>query len=186
MGILHPHAAHATHAAAPHLLGCGHPGLGNGPRVRPAGCDDVVDPQDHGGRLGRRVNSLRLHAERLQDTALEHVHGFTLEHVEAEVLTILLLVLAPELDQHVDRVQAAVLREGPRYDVQGAGERLDGKLLPAADRCRIVPEPQAELDLGCASAGYDLLILYYNADDSQGIVQGALILVHGSVGAAPQ
>src|SRR5207249_10074397 len=60
---------------------------------------------------------------------------------------LLLLVVRPELDQDVDRVEPGVLPEGPGNHVEGAGEGLDRELFPPADRRRVILQGDGQFDL---------------------------------------
>src|SRR3989442_11988897 len=96
------------------------------------GCDDVVDPKHHDRSVRRRGDCLTPDPDRLDHVLLPHVGDLAAEDVDPRGLVPLLVLLA-QLDQDVNWVQACVLREGARDDLDGVRERLDGDLLAPAN-----------------------------------------------------
>src|SRR2546423_14371438 len=97
-------------------------------------------------------------AERLDGFRLGEVEGFARLHVHAHRLAALLLVVRPELDQDVDRVEPGVLPEGPGDHVERASEGLDRELFAPADRRRVILQGDGKFDLRGSTAGDRLTV----------------------------
>src|SRR5881628_3522235 len=150
-----------------------------------SGCDDVVNPKHHDRRVRRRGDGLAPDADGLDHVLLLHVGDLAAEDVDPRGLVPLLVLLA-QLDQDVDRVQACVLREGPRDDLDGVRERLDGDLLaPTHGRCE-VSKGQGNLHCTRTAARDDLTVLDRDRDDARRVLEGPLELVDHVLRAAAQ
>src|SRR5438093_1998674 len=149
------------------------------------GCDDVVDPKHHDGRVRRRGDGLAPDPNRLDHVLLLHVGDFAAEHVDPRRLVPLLVLLA-QLDQDVDRVETRVLREGPWDDLDGVRERFDGDLLAPADSRREVAQGQGNLHRTRTTAGDDLAVLNRDRDDARRVLEGPLELIDHMLGAPAQ
>jgi hypothetical protein len=75
-------------------------------------------------------------------------------------------VLLPEVDKRLDGVEAGVLREGARDDVQRLGERFDRELLAAADGAGELAELHREFRLARAAAGQHAAVLEGRPNDA--------------------
>src|SRR5213593_2148145 len=146
--------------------------------------DHVINPEDHHRGVRRRGDRLCTDADWLHDALLPHVGDLAGEDVHARVLVPLLVLLA-ELDQGVDRVQARVLRERARNDLDRIRERLDRDLLAAADARRVVPQAEGDLRRGRAPARDDLPVLDGARNDTRRVLEGPLDLVHDVFRPAP-
>src|SRR2546425_5399125 len=153
----------------------------------PAGpaCDDVVDPKHHDRRIRRRGDCLTPDPDRLDHVLFLHVGDLAAEDVDPRGLVPFLVLLA-QLDQDVNRVQACVLREGARDDLDGVRERFDGDLLAPADGRGEVAQGQGNLHRTRTSAGDDLAVLNRDRDDARRILEGPLELIDHMLGASAQ
>src|SRR2546422_959373 len=140
------------------------------------GRDDVVNPKHHDRRVRRRGDGLAPDPDRLDHVLFLHVGDFAAEDVDPCIL-VPLLVLLPQLDQDVDRVQARVFREGARDDLDGVRERFDGDLLAPTDGRREVSKRQGDLHGTRTAAGDDLAVLDRDCDDARRVLEGPLELV---------
>src|SRR5437016_12694246 len=125
-------------------------GAGSCASARP-GRDDVIDPKHHDRRVRRRGNRLRSDADRLDHVLLLHIGDLAGEDVDPRGL-VALLVLFPKLDEDVNRVEAGVLREGARDNLDGVRERSirtpltpadSGRQLTQGERALVIPPPAA-------------------------------------------
>src|SRR5437899_4203790 len=149
------------------------------------GCDDVVNPKHHDRRVRRRGDGLAPDADGLDHVLLLHVGDLAAEDVDPRGLVPLLVLLA-QLDQDVDRVQACVLREGARDDLDGVREHFDGDLLAPADgRCEVA-QGQRNLHRTRTAAGDDLAVLNRDRDHARRILEGPLELIDHMLGASAQ
>src|SRR3989454_36329 len=142
------------------------------------GRDDVVNPKHHDRRVRRRGDGLAPDPDRLDHVLFLHVGDFAAEDVDPCIL-VPLLVLLPQLDQDVDRVQARVFREGARDDLDGVRERFDGDLLAPTDGRREVSKRQGDLHGTRTAAGDDLAVLDRDCDDARRVLDALLAEDHG-------
>src|SRR3990172_5958320 len=92
--------------------------------------DDIIDTHNHRGNLNSRANRMFLHLNRLQNTLLPHIHNLTSEYVNTAPDT-LRLMSSPQPDENVDLIQARIVRESTRNNLQRLSERLNRQLLPS-------------------------------------------------------
>src|SRR3989442_12280107 len=150
-----------------------------------SGCDDVVNPKHHDRGVRRRGDGLAPDADGLDHVLFLHVGDFTAEDVDSRGLVPLLVLLA-QLDQDVDRVQARVLREGARNDLDGVRKRLDGDLLAPANGRREVAQGEGDFHRTRTAAGDDLAVLDRDRDDARRVLEGPLELIDDMLGAPAQ
>src|SRR5947209_19959881 len=149
------------------------------------GCDDVVNPKHHDRGVRRRGDCLTPDPDRLDHVLLLHIGDLAAEDVDPRGLVPLLVLLA-QLDQDVNRVQARVLREGPRHDLDGVRKRLDGDLLAPANGRREVAQGQGDLHRTRTAARDNLAVLDRDRDDARRVLEGPLELVDDMLGPSAQ
>src|SRR5213593_1211633 len=150
-----------------------------------SGCDDVVNPKHHDRRVRRRGDGLAPDADGFDHVLLLHVGDLAAEDVDPRGLVPLLVLLA-QLDQDVNRVQARVLREGPRDDLDGVRKRLDGDLLAPANGRREVAQGQGDLHRTRTAARDNLAVLDRDRYDARRVLEGPLELVDDMLGPSAQ
>ena len=95
-------------------------------------------------------------------------------------------MLLPELVENVGGVEAGVVAKLPGDDLQGLGHGANDELLLAGDGAGVVAQILAQLHLDGAAAGDDGVVLDGATHDHDGVVEGALGLLHELLGAAAE
>src|SRR5881409_1848019 len=149
------------------------------------GCDDVVNPKHHDRGVRRRGDCLTPDPDRLDHVLFLHIGDLAAEDVDPRGLVPLLVLLA-QLDQDVNRVQARVLREGPRDDLDGVRKRLDGDLLAPANGRREVAQGQGDLHRTRTAARDNLAVLDRDRDDARRVLERPLELIDYMLGSPTQ
>mmetsp|Transcript_644 Transcript_644/g.1633 ORF Transcript_644/g.1633 Transcript_644/m.1633 type:complete len:457 (+) Transcript_644:97-1467(+) len=148
--------------------------------------DDVVDLEDHAYALSRKGDGTRVHEQRLNHVLLRHVRDAVAPHVDTGVRVALSVLLA-ELGHDVNRVEARVLRESERHDLESLGVRAYAVGLHASLLLRPFAQLESQLGLRHAAARNQEALLDQRAHHAERVVDRAVRLVERQfVGTAHQ
>ena len=147
--------------------------------------DRLVDAQYETGGLGGSRDRVDLDDGGLPHGRLEVVGDVLVVDVDA-VPEAALGVLLTQLVEYVGGVEAGVLAQLARYDLEGARQRRYDHLLLAGNGARVLAQEARRLHLDGAAARHDRVVLDRAAHDHDGVVERALGLLDELLGAAAQ
>lgn len=148
--------------------------------------DGLVDAQDQAAGLGGGLQGVDLDQGGLPHEALQHVGGALVLEVDAGP-GVALAVLDAQLVEDVGGVEAGVVAQLARDNLQRLGKRLDDGLLLVRDvLVGVVVQVRRDLHLDGAAAADNRPVLDGALDNHDGVVQRALHLGNELLGAAAQ
>lgn len=145
----------------------------------------LVDAQYKTRSLGRSRDRVDLDNGRLPHGGRVVVGNVLAVNVHAVPETAL-GVLLTQLVEYVGGIEAGVLAQLTRYDLERARQRRHDHLLLARDRSRIVAQVLGDLHLDGTAAGHDRVVLERTAHDHDGVVERTLGLLDELLGTAAQ
>lgn len=136
-----------------------------------------VECQHHAGRLSGRRDRIRLHKSRLPHARLEIVGNVLIEDIHATP-NLALSVLLTQLVQDIGRIEAGVLTQLSRDNLESPGHGPNELLVSALDIAGVVAQVLADLHVDGSTTSDDCVVLHRSADDHDSIVQRSLGFLH--------